>query len=71
MFQGQFRSTVVCCTCKHVSVTYEPFMYLSVPLPRALERLVEVLVLPAAGARPVRHHVVLQQYDQVRPTHGR
>lgn len=37
-FQGQFKSTVICDVCKHVSITYEPFMYLSVPLPHALER---------------------------------
>ena len=29
---------VVCSECHHVSVTYEPFMYLSVPLPHAMER---------------------------------
>jgi len=29
---------VVCSQCQHVSVTFEPFMYLSVPLPHALER---------------------------------
>ena len=33
-----FVLQVVCSTCKHVSVTYEPFMYLSVPLPHAMER---------------------------------
>lgn len=35
-FLGVFQ--VVCSECKHVSVTYEPFMYLSVPLPHAMER---------------------------------
>jgi len=33
-----FVLQVVCSTCKHVSVMYEPFMYLSVPLPHAMER---------------------------------
>jgi hypothetical protein len=33
-----FMLQVVCSSCKHVSVTYEPFMYLSVPLPHAMER---------------------------------
>ena len=57
---------VVCCTCKHVSITYEPFMYLSVPLPRALERPVEVVFVPESGdIAPSRHHLVLQQYDEV------
>jgi len=65
-FQGRFRSTVVCCSCKHVSITYEPFMYLSLPLPRALERVVHVMFIPAsAGSRPRRHRLVLQLYDEV------
>ncbi|ESP05048.1 hypothetical protein LOTGIDRAFT_109772, partial [Lottia gigantea] len=37
-FQGQFKSTIVCSECSHISVTFEPFMYLSLPIPRALER---------------------------------
>jgi len=32
-FQGQFRSTVVCLRCKYRSVTFEAFMYLSLPIP--------------------------------------
>ena len=44
-FQGQFKNTVICGRCSHVSVSFEPFMYLSVPLPRAVERQVEVVVV--------------------------
>ena len=55
---------VVCCTCKHVSITYEPFMYLSVPLPRALERTLDVIFVPMSGG-PSRHQLVLQQYDEM------
>lgn len=29
---------VICNVCGHVSIIYEPFMYLSVPLPRAMEK---------------------------------
>ncbi len=34
-FQGQFKNTVVCTVCNYVSVSFEPFMYLPVPLPNA------------------------------------
>ena len=34
-FQGQFKNTVVCSVCNFVSVSFEPFMYLPVPLPNA------------------------------------
>lgn len=33
-----FSLQVVCSECSHVSVTFEPFMYLSVPLPHATDR---------------------------------
>ncbi|KAG0796871.1 hypothetical protein G6F22_004819 [Rhizopus arrhizus] len=33
LFQGQFKSTLICAECKNVSVTFDPFMYLSLPLP--------------------------------------
>ncbi|KAF8315380.1 cysteine proteinase [Clavulina sp. PMI_390] len=32
-FQGQFRNRLQCMTCQHTSTTYNPFMYLSLPLP--------------------------------------
>ncbi|XP_077513201.1 ubiquitin carboxyl-terminal hydrolase 11-like isoform X12 [Amblyomma americanum] len=58
IFQGQFRSTVVCSGCGHVSVTYEPFMYLPVPLPHALERHIEVTYVPLGVAPSVRRCLV-------------
>ncbi|KAH9167465.1 hypothetical protein EDB89DRAFT_1997415 [Lactarius sanguifluus] len=33
LFQGQYRSTLVCPECKKVSITFDPFMYLTLPLP--------------------------------------
>lgn len=33
LLQGQYKSTVKCPDCDRVSVTFDPFMYLSVPLP--------------------------------------
>ncbi len=34
-FQGLFKNTVVCSVCAYPSVSFEPFMYLAVPLPNA------------------------------------
>lgn len=74
-FQGQFRSTVVCSECGHVSVTYEPFMYLPVPLPHAMERHIGVTYVPlgggsgvggGGGGEPVRHYRVrVSKQDKV------
>ncbi|CAM9846880.1 unnamed protein product [Ectocarpus fasciculatus] len=33
LFQGQLRSALQCGVCGHRSVTFDPFMYLTVPLP--------------------------------------
>jgi ubiquitin carboxyl-terminal hydrolase 8 len=34
LFQGQLKSTVRCTKCPYVSVTFDTFMYLSLPLPK-------------------------------------
>ncbi|KAI1303088.1 Ubiquitin carboxyl-terminal hydrolase 19 [Halotydeus destructor] len=34
LFQGQYKSKLVCPECKKHSVTFDPFLYLSVPLPK-------------------------------------
>uniref|UniRef100_A0A8B9LH89 Ubiquitin carboxyl-terminal hydrolase n=1 Tax=Astyanax mexicanus TaxID=7994 RepID=A0A8B9LH89_ASTMX len=41
-FHGLFKSTLVCPECQKVSVTFDPFCYLSVPLPISKERVMEV-----------------------------
>ncbi|KAJ2001738.1 hypothetical protein H4R26_003973, partial [Coemansia thaxteri] len=48
LFQGQFRSTLVCPVCTHVSVTFDPFMYLTLPLPVQRQKWLELLFIPLA-----------------------
>ncbi|XP_021720584.1 ubiquitin carboxyl-terminal hydrolase 8-like [Chenopodium quinoa] len=43
--QGQYRSTLVCPVCKKVSVTFDPFMYLSLPLPSTTMRTMTLTVM--------------------------
>jgi ubiquitin carboxyl-terminal hydrolase 4/11/15 len=47
-FMGQIKSRVQCCEegCGRVSTTFDPFMYLSVPIPGSLERTLEVTFVP-------------------------
>ncbi|EJU03817.1 UCH-domain-containing protein [Dacryopinax primogenitus] len=33
LFQGQYKSTLVCPECAKVSITFDPYMYLTLPLP--------------------------------------
>ncbi|XP_034230105.1 uncharacterized protein LOC117638965 [Thrips palmi] len=65
-FLGQFKSTVVCSECKHVSVTYEPFMYLSVPLPHAMERQLCVTYVPLETEPVIKILLILNKQDKVR-----
>ncbi|KAK6139769.1 hypothetical protein DH2020_026445 [Rehmannia glutinosa] len=47
--QGQYRSTLVCPVCKKLSVTFDPFMYLSLPLPSSTLRKMTLTVLSTDG----------------------
>ncbi|XP_047330417.1 ubiquitin carboxyl-terminal hydrolase 8-like [Impatiens glandulifera] len=43
--QGQYRSTLVCPACKKKSITFDPFMYLSLPLPSTTTRTMTLTVV--------------------------
>ncbi|XP_072026570.1 ubiquitin carboxyl-terminal hydrolase 4-like [Amphiura filiformis] len=45
LYHGQFKSTLVCPECSKVSVTFDPFCFLSLPLPIKKERTLEVFVV--------------------------
>ncbi|XP_057506686.1 ubiquitin carboxyl-terminal hydrolase 8-like [Actinidia eriantha] len=47
--QGQYRSTLVCPFCKKMSITFDPFMYLSLPLPSTTMRTMTLTVLNSDG----------------------
>lgn len=47
--QGQYRSTLVCPVCKKVSITFDPFMYLSLPLPSTTMRTMTLTIVSADG----------------------
>ncbi|XP_023582583.1 ubiquitin carboxyl-terminal hydrolase 4 isoform X5 [Trichechus manatus latirostris] len=46
-FHGLFKSTLVCPECAKVSVTFDPFCYLTLPLPLKKDRIMEVFLVPA------------------------
>lgn len=46
-FQGQLKSTIKCPTCSKISITFDPFMYLTLPLPVNTTRYVEVVFMRA------------------------
>ncbi|GLT96373.1 hypothetical protein SLE2022_139980 [Rubroshorea leprosula] len=47
--QGQYRSMLVCPDCKKLSVTFDPFMYLTLPLPSTVMRTMTLKVISTDG----------------------
>ncbi|KAM9326758.1 ubiquitin carboxyl-terminal hydrolase 4 [Gastrophryne carolinensis] len=47
IFHGLFKSTLVCPECQKVSVTFDPFCYLTLPLPMKKDRNMEVFLVRA------------------------
>ncbi|KAI4824716.1 hypothetical protein KUCAC02_013211 [Chaenocephalus aceratus] len=65
-FHGLFKSTLVCPECHKVSVTFDPFCYLSVPLPVSKERVMEVFFVSLDPyAKPAQHRVVVPKTGKV------
>uniref|UniRef100_A0A665UBC8 Ubiquitin carboxyl-terminal hydrolase n=1 Tax=Echeneis naucrates TaxID=173247 RepID=A0A665UBC8_ECHNA len=65
-FHGLFKSTLVCPECHKVSVTFDPFCYLSIPLPVSKERVMEVFFVSLdPHAKPVQHRVVVPKAGKV------
>lgn len=48
--QGQYKSTLICPICQKISITFDPFMYLSLPLPSTASRTMTVTVFYADGS---------------------
>lgn len=48
--QGQYKSTLVCPVCGKISITFDPFMYLTLPLPSSVTRTMTVTVFYGDGS---------------------
>ncbi|CAN6718410.1 unnamed protein product [Malus baccata var. baccata] len=62
--QGQYKSTLVCPVCSKVSITFDPFMYLSLPLPSTVTRPMTVTVLYGDGRGLPRPYTLTMIKDQ-------
>ncbi|KAG6921906.1 ubiquitin specific peptidase 11 [Chelydra serpentina] len=66
IFHGLFKSTLVCPACGKVSVTFDPFCYLSAPLPVSQERTMELFfVYMDPRRKPPQHRVVVPKAGKV------
>uniref|UniRef100_A0A671QKW0 Ubiquitin carboxyl-terminal hydrolase n=1 Tax=Sinocyclocheilus anshuiensis TaxID=1608454 RepID=A0A671QKW0_9TELE len=65
-FHGLFKSTLVCPECNKVSVTFDPFCYLSVPLPVSKERVMEVFYVSLdPTAKPTQYRLIVPKAGRV------
>uniref|UniRef100_A0A8C2XRN8 Ubiquitin carboxyl-terminal hydrolase n=1 Tax=Cyclopterus lumpus TaxID=8103 RepID=A0A8C2XRN8_CYCLU len=66
IFHGLFKSTLVCPVCSKVSVTFDPFCYLTLPLPMKKERTLEVyLVRLDPLAKPTQYKLTVPKVGYI------
>ncbi|CAH9117014.1 unnamed protein product [Cuscuta europaea] len=61
--QGQYKSTLCCPDCNKISITFDPFMYLSLPLPSTATRIITVTLFYGDGsALPMPYTVTVPKH---------
>eukprot|EP00742_Colponemidia_sp_Colp-10_P007733 GILJ01008336.1.p1 GENE.GILJ01008336.1~~GILJ01008336.1.p1 ORF type:complete len:932 (+),score=140.68 GILJ01008336.1:66-2798(+) len=55
--QGQYKSKLVCPVCSKVSITFDPFMYLSLPISEKQYRLIDVLLFDELNRQPTKYRL--------------
>jgi ubiquitin C-terminal hydrolase len=55
LFQGQLKSTLKCPTCERISIKFDPFMYLSVPIPHTSTIIMSIIMMEDLSLRPKKY----------------
>lgn len=67
LFQGLLKSRLVCPTCDKVSIKFDPFMYLTLPLPMENKRLLYVTVSFLDHQKgPTRYCVKVEKFGKTK-----
>ncbi|XP_048344540.1 ubiquitin carboxyl-terminal hydrolase 19 isoform X1 [Sphaerodactylus townsendi] len=61
LFQGQYKSKLVCPVCSKVSITFDPFLYLPVPLPQKQKVLTVYYFAKEPHKKPVKFLVSISK----------
>ncbi|KAM6048515.1 ubiquitin carboxyl-terminal hydrolase 32 isoform 4-T4 [Theristicus caerulescens] len=64
LFHGQLKSQVKCKTCGHISVRFDPFNFLSLPLPMDSYMHLEITVIKLDGTTPFRYGLRLNMDEK-------
>ena len=70
LFHGQLKSKVTCKVCSHESVRFDPFTFLSLPLPMESSIHLEVIVIRQDGSTPVKYGLTLDmesRFSSIKP----
>ena len=59
LFTGQLKSKVTCKVCGHESVKFDPFTYLSLPLPMESSVHIDVIVKRQDGTVPIKYGLTM------------
>ncbi|XP_075751718.1 ubiquitin carboxyl-terminal hydrolase 15 isoform X4 [Rhipicephalus microplus] len=66
IFHGLLKSTLVCPDCHKLSVTFDPFCYLSLPLPYKKEKPLELIVVRAdPHEKPIKVKVTVSKMSTI------
>ncbi|KAI9312465.1 hypothetical protein BX666DRAFT_1987680 [Dichotomocladium elegans] len=63
LFQGQFKSRLTCHECGKISVTFDPFMYLSLPLPIKKKVKTQITFVPYNPSKRALRMVITLKKD--------
>jgi ubiquitin carboxyl-terminal hydrolase 4/11/15 len=66
LFQGQLKSTLKCPVCQKVSVKFDPFMYLSLPIPSTTTTTISVIACTDDGSRPTKYTIETTKNTTIR-----
>ncbi|XP_074168471.1 ubiquitin carboxyl-terminal hydrolase 19 isoform X28 [Rhinolophus sinicus] len=61
LFQGQYKSKLVCPVCAKVSITFDPFLYLPVPLPQKQKVLPVFYFAREPHSKPIKFLVSISK----------
>ncbi|NXJ62620.1 UBP19 hydrolase, partial [Rostratula benghalensis] len=61
LFQGQYKSKLVCPVCSKVSITFDPFLYLPVPLPQKQKVLTVYYFAKEPHKKPIKFLVSISK----------
>lgn len=65
LFQGQLKSTLTCPDCKKISIKFDPYMYLSLPIPQLAPTCISVLFLDKISSKMSKYSIYISNNNTI------